>query len=221
MTVPMPRARGGDDEHRRGQILDRDTDRLVERDLVGRRAPRLRARDELTELRVHVRRIRSRRRGSARAARWLRPEPARAPTRDSTTTSASSTVCASTSRPAVLNPTEFTCAPTLSHSRRTTGSGEWVVAHTMSAPASASANVCDRDHPSVELGREWRASRFGRLPWSRPAIRISRSARADARHRERVGAGLHARAEDRHHLGIGARRDGASRRPMRPRCAPR
>jgi hypothetical protein len=59
--------------------------------------------------------------------------------RDSTTTIASTTVAESTSRPAVLYPTDMTCAPGRRESRHTTGSGEWVAAQTRSASAHASA----------------------------------------------------------------------------------
>src|SRR3989442_3984542 len=64
---------------------------------------------------------------------------ASADSRDSTTRSASATVCSSTSRPDGLRPTEFTWTPGASHSRRTTGSVEWVVAATTSAPRIASS----------------------------------------------------------------------------------
>src|SRR6266536_2900828 len=64
---------------------------------------------------------------------------ASAESRDSTTSFASATVASSTSRPEGFSPTELTCVPGSSHSRRTTGSVACVVAATTSAPRRASS----------------------------------------------------------------------------------
>src|SRR6266550_3691474 len=97
---------------------------------------------------------------------------ANADSRDSTTSSASATVFSSTSRPAGLRPTEFTCTPGDSHSRRTIGSVEWVVAATTSASRIASSY-----EPIARAGGPISAASASAFARSRLAIRISVKAR--------------------------------------------
>src|SRR6266550_4808268 len=97
---------------------------------------------------------------------------ANADSRDSTTSSASVMVFSSTSRPAGLRPTEFTCTPGDSHSRRTIGSVEWVVAATTSASRIASSY-----EPIARAGGPISAASASAFARSRLAIRISVNAR--------------------------------------------
>ena len=127
--------RGREHERRGGEVLDGDADRLVQRDLFVGASPDTGPGDDLPELDDP-----SRPRGSSSGA--PAGSGANAESRCSTTTtSARSTIAGSSSEPPLrVDPTELTCAPGLSHSKRTTGSGEAVVAWTTSAPRTASSN---------------------------------------------------------------------------------
>jgi len=100
---------------------------------------------------------------------------ASAAARDSTTSSAAATVSPSTSRPAVLYPTELTCVPSRSQSRRTTGSALCVHAQTTSAARTASANDAALAAMPVSAAI-WRASAEA-LAMSRAPTTISRKGR--------------------------------------------
>src|SRR5262249_32841284 len=129
----FPRSR--QDECRGGEVLDGDADRLVQRDLLIRGSPDRRAGDDLASSTTP-----SRPRGSSSGA--PAGSGANAGSRCSTTTTpARSTIAGSSSKPpASVDPTELTCTPGLNHSKRTTGSGEAVVAWMTSAPRTTSSN---------------------------------------------------------------------------------
>src|SRR6266576_939166 len=127
---------------------------------------------------------------------------ASADTRDSTTSSASATVCSSTSRPDGLRPTELTWTPGESHSRRTIGSVACVVAATTSEPriassyeltaracgpiSSASASALDRSRPATRISLNARTrgnARACERAWTPVPRRASTSASSRARSR--------------------------------------
>ena len=136
---------------------------------------------------------------------------ASADSRDSTTSRASLTVSASTSRPFGLSPTEFTCTPGDSHSRRTTGSVACVVAATTSAPRIASSyELTARAFGPSSVGERFGFRRVA--PCDANLVELP-----DALEGARVRPCLDSRADEGEHLRVLAREQPCRQRRARSR----